>query len=163
MKGNKKNTPSSKKEKEKDFPGYPHYKQEEDILSRSSEEGRIEMNLDDVGKQISPLEIPKSANKSQSGVKGERRGRRSIKSKKAKDENEFVPGNDADVTEEELEALSNEGVKRDKIFKPSDLDIPGAELDDDLEDLGSEDEENNYYSLGGDDKENLEENQGDQY
>ncbi len=30
----------------------------------------------------------------------------------------------------------------------SDLDIPGAELDDKMEDVGSEDEENNYYSLG---------------
>jgi len=38
----------------------------------------------------------------------------------------------------------------------SDLDIPGAELDDDQEDIGSEDEENNYYSLGGDNHEDLE-------
>jgi hypothetical protein len=30
----------------------------------------------------------------------------------------------------------------------SDLDVPGAELDDDMEDIGSEDEENNYFSLG---------------
>jgi hypothetical protein len=29
-----------------------------------------------------------------------------------------------------------------------DLDIPGAELDDEQEDIGSEDEENNGYSLG---------------
>ena len=28
----------------------------------------------------------------------------------------------------------------------SDLDIPGAELDDQQEDIGTEDEENNYYS-----------------
>jgi hypothetical protein len=27
-----------------------------------------------------------------------------------------------------------------------DLDVPGAELDDEAEDIGSEDEENNYYS-----------------
>lgn len=39
-----------------------------------------------------------------------------------------------------------------------DLDIPGSELDDDLEEIGSEDEENNYYSIGGDEHENLEEN-----
>jgi hypothetical protein len=32
----------------------------------------------------------------------------------------------------------------------SDLDIPGADLDDAQEDIGSEDEENNHYSLGGD-------------
>ena len=38
-----------------------------------------------------------------------------------------------------------------------DLDIPGSELDDVQEDIGSEDEENNFYSLGGDDKEAQEE------
>lgn len=32
-----------------------------------------------------------------------------------------------------------------------DLDIPGSELDDDLEDTGNEDEENNYYSLSDND------------
>jgi hypothetical protein len=31
-----------------------------------------------------------------------------------------------------------------------DLDVPGAELDDKQEKIGSEDEENNLYSLGGD-------------
>jgi hypothetical protein len=30
-----------------------------------------------------------------------------------------------------------------------DLDIPGSELDDDQENIGSEDEENNVYSIGG--------------
>ncbi|HYV95041.1 MAG TPA: hypothetical protein VE978_24920 [Chitinophagales bacterium] len=38
-----------------------------------------------------------------------------------------------------------------------DLDIPGAELDDADEAVGEEDEENNYYSLGGDNHEDLEE------
>jgi hypothetical protein len=40
---------------------------------------------------------------------------------------------------------------------PNELDVPGAELDDQQELLGSEDEENNYYSLGGDDHEDLDE------
>lgn len=39
----------------------------------------------------------------------------------------------------------------------SDLDVPGSELDDQQEKIGSEDEENNYYSLGGDDHNDLEE------
>jgi len=30
----------------------------------------------------------------------------------------------------------------------NDLDIPGSELDDEQEDIGSEDEENNFYSEG---------------
>ncbi|RYZ79867.1 MAG: hypothetical protein EOP04_26940 [Proteobacteria bacterium] len=37
------------------------------------------------------------------------------------------------------------------------LDIPGSELDDANEDIGEEDEENNYYSLGGDRHEDLDE------
>lgn len=40
-----------------------------------------------------------------------------------------------------------------------DLDVPGSELDDDQEAIGNEDEENNYYSLGGDNHDDLEEDQ----
>jgi len=42
----------------------------------------------------------------------------------------------------------------------SDLDVPGSELDDAMEHIGSEDEENNYYSLGGDAHSDLDENNG---
>jgi len=42
-------------------------------------------------------------------------------------------------------------------FTGDDLDIPGSELDDESESVGSEDEENNSYSLGGDDHDDLEE------
>jgi hypothetical protein len=42
----------------------------------------------------------------------------------------------------------------------SDLDIPGTEMDDVQEAIGSEDEENNHYSLGGDNHESQEENTG---
>ena len=42
----------------------------------------------------------------------------------------------------------------------SDLDIPGAELDDEQEKIGNEDEENNYYSLGGDNHNDLDESKG---
>ncbi len=38
-----------------------------------------------------------------------------------------------------------------------DLDIPGSEPDDDQHFTGSEDEENNFYSLGGDDHNDLDE------
>jgi len=34
-------------------------------------------------------------------------------------------------------------------------------LDDKLEDIGSEDEENNYYSIGGDGHDNLDEDKGE--
>ena len=55
--------------------------------------------------------------------------------------------------------LNEKDYTNDKIG--DDLDVPGAELDDDLEDIGEEDEENNYYSLGGDDHEDLDETNAD--
>jgi hypothetical protein len=42
-----------------------------------------------------------------------------------------------------------------------DLDIPGSELDDEQENVGNEDEENNYYSIGDDDHDDLEEDKGE--
>jgi hypothetical protein len=42
----------------------------------------------------------------------------------------------------------------------SDLDVPGSEMDDNQEINGSEDEENNYYSLGGDGHNYMEEDKG---
>lgn len=41
------------------------------------------------------------------------------------------------------------------------LDVPGADLDNENEKIGEEDEENNYYSLGGDNHEDLEESNSD--
>ena len=38
------------------------------------------------------------------------------------------------------------------------LDVPGSELDDADESIGNEDEENNYYSIGGDEHDDLDEN-----
>jgi hypothetical protein len=46
-------------------------------------------------------------------------------------------------------------------FTGGDLDVPGSELDDEQERVGSEDEENDYYSLGGDAHEDLEEDRAD--
>ncbi|WP_338766038.1 hypothetical protein WAF17_02905 [Bernardetia sp. ABR2-2B] len=39
-------------------------------------------------------------------------------------------------------------------FEGETIDVPGAELDNQQESIGSEDEENNYYSLGGDNHSN---------
>ncbi len=43
----------------------------------------------------------------------------------------------------------------------ADLDVPGSELDEKEGNMGSEDEENNYYSLGGDDHNDLDEDKGE--
>jgi hypothetical protein len=67
----------------------------------------------------------------------------------------------------ELESIVNDtvGTNNEKDFNDdesgSDLDIPGSELDNVQEIVGSEDEENHYYSLGGDDHEDLDEDKGD--
>jgi hypothetical protein len=74
-----------------------------------------------------------------------------------------------DVNPEEISRKKESETKKDikdadDIDTPvsgSDLDIPGAELDDIQENIGSEDEENNYYSLGGDDHNDLEEDKGE--
>ena len=48
----------------------------------------------------------------------------------------------------------------DEDMSGDDLDIPGSELDNLQEDIGSEDEENNYYSTGGDNHNDLDEDNG---
>ena len=56
----------------------------------------------------------------------------------------YLPGDDID------------SIKREK-EDGSELDVPGTELDDAQENVGNEDEENNYYSLGGDNHDDLDE------
>ncbi len=63
--------------------------------------------------------------------------------------------------EDEVEMDPEEELDFDDEVLINDLDIPGAELDDDDEDIGNEDEENNYYSIGGDNHEDLEEDNQD--
>jgi hypothetical protein len=59
--------------------------------------------------------------------------------------------NKRDKIRTNIEKESNDGTSG------TDLDVPGSELDDEQENIGNEDEENNYYSIGGDDHNNLEE------
>jgi hypothetical protein len=74
-----------------------------------------------------------------------------------------IDTSESDLTDDDLQALGPEDLSMDGgddeqlamreepvDFAGEDLDVPGAELDDDLEDLGSEDEENNLYSLDDD-------------
>lgn len=91
--------------------------------------------------------------------------------KKSQDENEdgyplYPPNEDIYNQFEEVSDLDPEDPTRKKTpnedpdalneksfiddISGGDLDIPGSELDDDQEDIGNEDEENNYYSMGQD-------------
>ena len=78
----------------------------------------------------------------------------------------YPPGKDIYINDKEEEDINPEevseikepnekpGMRNEKDFRNDisggELDVPGTELDDARENIGSEDEENNLYSLGGD-------------
>ena len=78
--------------------------------------------------------------------------------------------NDADLTDDDLKALGDDNLNMDggdddqlrnrqfqADFSGGDLDVPGSEADDEMEEIGNGDEENNLYSIGGDNHDDLEE------
>jgi len=71
-----------------------------------------------------------------------------------REEENINPENISKLKEPNENGKNNEkGFEED--MSGNDLDIPGSELDDDEENVGNEDEENNYYSLGGDNLKDL--------
>ena len=83
--------------------------------------------------------------------------------KKDKEEENIDP-EDISKTKESGQK-SKSGKRNEKDFDEdksgSDLDVPGAELDDEQEKAGNEDEENNLYSMGSDDHNDLDEDKED--
>jgi len=66
----------------------------------------------------------------------------------------YPASDDLYAQSKEEKEIDPEVISKDKEEDSGDnLDVPGSELDDNQEEIGSEDEENNYYSLGGDDHE----------
>lgn len=82
-----------------------------------------------------------------------------------KEEPDIDPEDPTKLKDDELDPLldAEEEVELEVDQMGIDLDVPGAELDDDLEEIGNEDEENNYWSIGGDNHNNLEEDQGEEF
>ena len=76
-------------------------------------------------------------------------------------EEEYINPEDTSKTKETNSTNALRRKHLDDESDENDLDVPGSELDDLQEDIGSEDEENNYYSLGGDDHLDQEEDQGE--
>lgn len=136
----------------KKYPGYPHYPAADDITRAGNNNGKV---------RIEP---------------GEKEERFNDTTDERDSEVAILPGTEADVTKEDLEMLDyadqdanepqlqrasmdntdadgdplNEVNSLRSDVSGSDLDIPGAEEDDENESIGEEDEENNFYSLGGD-------------
>lgn len=80
---------------------------------------------------------------------------------KFKEEQDIDPENMGQtIAENEMPEMMNEKSFKDDLVG-DDLDVPGSEMDDTDEAIGHEDEENNYYSIGGDNHNSLEENQGE--
>lgn len=134
------------------FPGYPTYPPQEDIVRNAQ---RVEGNLGDEGFD------PQNAASPSVPILQD-------------NQPELTPepsGNsEFEVTDEDLEALGpldlsldlgeDEQLKQRTHpvdFAGENLDVPGSSDDDDREQVGSEDEENNPYSLGGDAHSDLEE------
>ena len=137
-----------------DLPGYPLYPPEDDITRNSQ---RVDGNLGD--ESFDDKRATKSsatpADLTESEIQREQE-----------------PAGEYEVTDEDLEALGpvdlsldlgeDEQLKQRSHpvdFAGEDLDVPGTSDDDTDEQIGSEDEENNPYSLGGDAKSDLEEGQ----
>ena len=147
-------------DEQRDLPGYPHYPPEEDIMNPQS--GFKKISADE--------ELANSKTLSSRNLKP---GEHNENPEDQGDEIKIVRGTEADVTREDIQLLGPregdldsgddelvQGNSRvDEVSNEDDLDVPGSDLDDENEELGEEDEENNYYSIGGDRHENLEEDQ----
>ena len=80
----------------------------------------------------------------------------------------FNKEKEVDLNPEDLTKVKSDidelGKRNEKDFNEDmtgeDLDVPGSKADEAENNAGSEDEENNYYSLGGDAHNDLEENNG---
>jgi hypothetical protein len=136
-----------------DLPGY--YAPEDDIMKRAK---RVEGNLDDEILNVErtrPAHAPVPAEDVDVAEGAEDKLKPDNKSNLTAEDEEALGPKDLSLDMNDDEQLKHRIDPVD--FAGTDLDIPGAELDDDREVLGSEDEENNSYSIGGDNHEDLEE------
>jgi hypothetical protein len=142
------NNTSAENNEDKDLPGYPHYPATEDVSQPENNNGIVSL---DTTREEKDNET---------------------------ENDDIVMGTEADVTADDLALLDgieegrnfldvkdlldstdNEGDPLSEDNTASGLDVPGSELDDENERIGAEDEENNYYSLGSDNNDNLEESE----
>lgn len=136
------------------FPGYPHYPAGEDITNVNN--GTHKINVSTGGSSAGTTRTDDNGD-TDADITAEDR-----EALAAAFQNREVTGTDAeesvlDTTDEDGDPLNERAGTYDRTG--SDLDVPGSEEDDAEELTGGEDEENNYYSLGGDNHTELEEDQ----
>lgn len=146
---------------DQDFPGYPHYPAKEDIMDQRTGNHKVDMDVEELAGARNASGVSQRFARSQDGNRNA--APENNTQNEESDDLNISSGNEADVDEDDLAVLNS---SNDEIGTPqnvsnedinTDLDIPGSELDDDSESIGEEDEENNYYSLGGDRHESQEE------
>ena len=150
MKKNKSKTPkpSAKagqiENQAEELPGYPLYPPSEDIMNRGK---RMDVDVTQVIEGNAAKETHPSPQVPNLGTSEK----------------------DSDLTKDDFQALASDEIEStgdDEIlenrswpvdFTGKELDVPGSEDDDAQEEIGSEDEENNSYSLGSDRHSDLDE------
>lgn len=146
-------------ENTEEYKGYPHYPASEDITRPANNNGRERLEADEPIAPFNDTIAPRDA------------------------EGIVITDADTDITDEEvmlleyaaqnltdttlyaatLDAIDDDGTPLHELSSlshqtdGSTLDVPGSEDDDVQENIGSEDEENNYYSIGGDNHASLDE------
>lgn len=166
------------KNSEQEFPGYPSYPPEEDIMNKSTKVVRIEGDIENTNSS------GRGINMSKEQVEGIRTFSEDEMAEGVETEFKGVPAgieeagtdlagtqkDESDVTEEDMEALGPKDLSMDmgedeQLLKhrPWPVDFAGDDLDVPNDDsarsdaLEMGDEENDHYSLGGDRHEDLEE------
>ena len=142
---------SNDEKTDQDFPGYPHYPAKEDIMDQRTDSHRVDVDVENLpgNRNASGLNERYLRSQDRKEESMTPRSRRDNDDEMEMNANTEEPEDDItllDSREEEIglrQNISNEDLD-------TDLDIPGSEEDDLNESIGEEDEENNYYSLGGD-------------
>lgn len=151
---------SNDEKTDQDFPGYPHYPAKEDIMDQRTDSHRVDMDVENL-----PSRNSSGVSERFTQDQGRKNAENAMMPQPGSGNDDLAlrMGNESDVNEDDLAALNSTngeiGVPQNVSNEDldTDLDIPGSELDDDNEAIGEEDEENNYYSLGGDRHESQEE------
>ncbi|CAN5686790.1 hypothetical protein BH11BAC1_BH11BAC1_12360 [soil metagenome] len=134
------------KKKSTALPGYPRYPASEDILNQNAE--KIDVDPDNIPPNPTEIDLKSAIKKGQPLKK---MVKRKLESEADVNQNDLAALGDLNLSmdiDDEDDELRNHIYPVD--MSASELDIPGSELDDENESIGSEDEENNFYSLGGD-------------
>ena len=125
-----------------EFPGYPMYPSGEDIMKRGN---RLDIDVNaaiegESTRRVDPAQVPAQQPGAGSSL--------------TKDDFQALGSDEIESTGDD-EVLANRSWPVD--FTGNELDVPGSEDDDSQEQIGSEDEENNSYSLGSDRHSDLDE------